>query len=147
MTSLLGTLKNKLMSFSWVLVSTVIAITLTSVGCVEYSQPTPSKPDKQAILLKARQSYYVLNNRGLKSFQCIVQPDWEKFMNGVLQNQPTTDMSKLPLVSAVQYSVIVENETTVIVRPFLPSGGPIDPRVKPMVDATQQTIEAFVRWW
>jgi hypothetical protein len=99
---------------------------------------TASSPAKAALLRKAEVAYYVLQDQGLKSFQCNVQPNWSEIV---------TDTSQLVLVSQIQFSAVIDEQGNVQVTPFLPNGATIDPGLGSLVGGLQQTIGGFFKTW
>jgi len=100
--------------------------------------PAPASATKAAILRKAESSYYILQSQGLKSFQCIVQPNWA---------ESVPDLSQLALVSQIKFSAVIDDQGGVQVAPFLPNGGTVDPSVSQLVGGLQGTISGFFQTW
>jgi hypothetical protein len=93
---------------------------------------------KDLILRKAEGAYYILQVQGLKSFQCVIQPNWAQIV---------TDPTQLALVSPVQFTAVIDDQGAATVTPFLPSGAAIDPSLNDLVGGLQQTVEGFFQTW
>ena len=143
----MGNSKKSSVAFSWLalLLAVVFAI---SPAAGQAPAHTAAKPlDKKTVLQKALQTYYVLENQGLKSFQCVVQPDWKKFMDTEAQKQATGEDPRLAMLSPVQYSVAADNQGDPKITPIRPSGGSPDSSVDQMVAGAQKTILGFFQSW
>jgi hypothetical protein len=113
----------------------------------QMASPPAAKPlDRKTVLQMARQSYYVLEDQGLKSFQCIVQPDWKKFMDSQTE-KPATEDPRLPMLAPVHYSVAVDNQGDPQITPVRPTGGAPDSSVDGMVAGAQRAILGFFQSW
>jgi hypothetical protein len=122
------------------------AFAITSAAGQTPSQPAAKASDKKTILQKTRQAYYVLEDQGLKGFQCIAQPDWKKFMDSQAE-KPGTEDPRLPMISPVQYSVAVDNQGDPQITPIRPTGGTPDSSVDGMVAGAQRAILGFFQSW
>ncbi len=111
------------------------------------AQSAAAQPEKKAVLEKARQTYYILENQGVKSFQCIVQPDWKKFMDFMAQKPTPAHDPHLALLGPVQYSVVVDDQGNAKVTPFLATGGTPDSSLDQIVGGAQQMIAGFFQSW
>ena len=100
--------------------------------------PAPASATKASILSKAAVSYYILQSRGLKSFQCDVQPNWAQIV---------TDTDQLAAVNQVEFSAAIDDQGGVQVAAFLPGGATIDPSLSQIVGGLQQTITGFFQTW
>jgi len=107
--------------------------------------PAPAKPPvqntsamKDLILRKAEGAYYILQAQGLKSFQCVIQPNWAQIV---------TDPAQLALVNQVQFTAAIDDQGGATVTPFLPSGAAIDPSLNDLVGGLQQAAEGFFQTW
>ena len=106
-----------------------------------------AKPlDRKTVLENALKTYYILENQGLKSFQCMVQPDWKKLMDSQAE-KPGTEDPRLPMLSPVQYSVAVNNQGDPQISPIRPTGGTPDSSVDGMVAGAQRAILGFFQSW
>lgn len=123
-----------------------VALAISPAAGQTPAQPAAKAPDKKTILQKTRQTYYVLEDQGLKSFHCIVQPDWKKFMDSQAENPGTPD-PRLPMLSPVQYSVAVDNQGDPQIAPIRPAGGTPDSSVDGMVAGAQRAILGFFQSW
>jgi hypothetical protein len=113
-----------------------LAMTLSSVqGC---HQSGATEAVKAAILPNADKSYYYLQSQGLKAFRCTVQ------MN---VKQSDGDQSKFAQLNKIQFSVVVDDQGSAKVTPFLASGRPIDHSLDETVSSGQQLVEAFFQMW
>ncbi len=139
-------LKNRRVVVSCLL-SLTVAFAATPAASRTPAQATAKPPDKKAVLEKALQTYYILENQGLKSFQCVVQPDWKKFMDMMAQKPSTGEDPRLALLIPVQYSVVVDNQGDPKITPFLETGGTPDPSVDGIVAGAQRTILGFFQSW
>jgi hypothetical protein len=124
-----------------------VALVLVSAGCKTSAQSETKPADKTQLLLKARQIYYVLQNQGLKSFQCTIQPDWAKFAKYMAQNSTSVDDAKIALVTPVAFTGVVDEQANGTATPILPAGGIIDPSVDQMVGGAKNIIEGFFKSW
>jgi hypothetical protein len=123
-----------------------LALVLPAAGQTP-AQSAAKPPDKKTILEKALHSYYVLENQGLKSFQCTVQPDWKKFMDTMAQKPATGEDPRLALLIPVEYSVAINNQEDPKITPILTTGGTLDPSVQGIVDGAQRTLLGFFQSW
>src|ERR1035441_4907882 len=137
-------LKNRRVVVSCLL-SLTVAFAATPAASRTPAQATAKPPDKKAVLEKALQTYYILEHQGLKSFQCVVQPDWKKFMDMMAQKPSTGEDPRLALLIPVQYSVVVDNQGDPKITPFLETGGTPDPSVDGIVAGAQRTIRSEER--
>jgi hypothetical protein len=131
---------------SFLVLSAASSISLTLVASQTPSRTAAKPSDKKVILQKALQTYYILENQGLKSFQCVVQPDWKKFMDSQEQKQPAED-PRLALISPVFYSVVVDDQGNPTITPVRPAGGTPNSSVDGMVDGAQRTVLGFFQSW
>ena len=90
------------------------AILCSIQGC---RQSGATEADKAALLPKADKSYYYLQSQGLKAFRCNVQLNLK---------QSDGDQSKFAQLNKIQFSVVVDDQGSAKVTPFLASGRPID---------------------
>ena len=147
MGKIMTTSKKSSFTFSYIAFFLAAALVLLPAAYKASAQSETKSPDKAQLLLKARQIYYVLQNQGLKSFQCTVQPDWAKFAKAMTQSGASVDDAKIALVTPVAFTATVDNEGTATATPFLASGGTIDPSVNQMVGGAKQVIEGFFKSW
>jgi hypothetical protein len=124
-----------------------LGLVLIPAACKTSAQSETRPPDKAQLLLKARQIYYVLQNQGLKSFQCAIQPDWTKFAKYMTQNSVSVDDAKIALVSPVAFTGAVDEQGNGTATPILPAAGIIDPSVDQMVGGAKNIIEGFFKSW
>jgi hypothetical protein len=133
---------------SWLTLSLAITLMLAPAACRKAAQSeTASPPDKAQLLSKARQIYYVLQNQGVKSFQCTIQPDWAKFAKFMTQNGTAVDEAKIALITPVAFTTVVDEQGNATATPFLATGGSVDPTVSQMVGGAKQVIEGFFKSW
>jgi hypothetical protein len=143
----MNTSKKSTILFSWLTLLLAITFTLIPAACGKASQSESTPPDKAQLLLKARQIYYVLQNQGVKSFQCTIQPDWAKFAKFMTQNGTSVDQAKIALITPVAFTAVVDEQGNATATPFLASGGSVDPTVTQMVGGAKQVIEGFFKSW
>jgi len=134
-------------AFSWLALFLAIAFVVTPAAGQTPAQSAAKPLDKKAILEKALETYYILENQGLKSFQCVVQPDWKKFMDMAAQKPTAGEDPRLTLLNPVQYSVAVDDQGDPKITPFLTTGGAPDPSVDQIVAGAQRTILGFFQSW
>jgi hypothetical protein len=135
-------------TFSSLALFLAVALMLIPAACKTSAQSeTAPPPDKAQLLLKARQIYYVLQNQGMKSFQCTIQPDWAKFAKFMTQNGTAVDQAKIALITPVAFTAVVDEQGNATATPFLASGGSVDPTVDQMVGGAKQVIEGFFKSW
>jgi hypothetical protein len=132
--------------FSYLTLILAAALAITPAAGQTPSQPVAKALDKKTFLQKTRQTYYVLEDQGLKSFQCIVQPDWKKFMDSQAEKPGTAD-PRLSMLSPVQYSIAVDNQGDPQITPIRPAGGTPDSSVDGMVAGAQRAILGFFQSW
>jgi hypothetical protein len=132
--------------FSYLTLILAAALAISPAAGQTPAQPTAKAPDKKTILQKTRQTYYVLENQGLKSFQCTVQPDWKKFLDSQAEKPGTAD-PRLSMLSPVQYSVAVDNQGDPQITVVRPAGGTPDSSVDGMVAGAQRAILGFFQSW
>ena len=111
------------------------------------AQPAAKPLDRKTVLEKARRTYYILEDQGLKSFQCIVQPDWKKFMDTEEQKPANGEDPRLALLSPVYYSVAVDNQGDPKITPNRPTGGTPDSSVDQMIAGAQRSVLGFFQTW
>lgn len=138
--------KKNRVAFSWLALFLAVAIAITPAAGQAPAQLAAKPLDKKTVLQKALQTYYILENQGLKSFQCVVQPDWKKFMDSQAE-KPGTEDPRLPMLSPVQYSVAVDNQADPQITPIRPAGGTPDSSVDGMVAGAQRAILGFFQSW
>jgi len=140
-------LKLGMAAISCLLLSLAVAFSVTPAAGLSPTQ-SPAKPsEKKVVLQKALQTYYILENQGLKSFQCVVQPDWKKFMDAAAQKPATGEDPRLALLIPVQYSVVVDSQGDPQITPVMTTGGTSDPSVEGVVAGAQRTILGFFQSW
>jgi hypothetical protein len=137
-----GTNKSNL-AFSSLALLLVVAFAITPVAGQTPTQSAAKPLDKKAILEKALHTYYILENQGLKSLQCTVQPDWKKFVNATVPKPATGEDPRLALLLPIQYSVAVDIQGDPKITPILTTGGTIDPSVEGVIAGVQRTILGF----
>jgi hypothetical protein len=141
------TSKNSGLALSCLAFFLAAALVLLPAASKASAQSGTKSPDKTQLLLKARQIYYVLQNQGLKSFQCTIQPDWVKFAKAMTQGGASVDEAKIALVTPVAFTAMVDEQGIPTATPFLAAGGNIDPSVNQMVVGAKQVIEGFFKTW
>ena len=134
-------------TFSSLALFLALALLVIPAAYKTSAQSESSPPDKAQLLLKARQIYYVLQNQGMKSFQCTVQPDWAKFAKFMTQNGSSVDQAKIALITPVAFTAVVDEQGNATATPFLAGGGKIDPAVNQMVGGAKQVIEGYFKSW
>jgi len=125
----------------------VVAFAISPAVGQTPAQPAAKPLDKKAVLQKALQTYYILENQGLKSFQCVVQPDWKKFMDSDAAKPANGEDPRLALLSPVQYSVADDDQGDPKITPIRPAGGMPDSSVDGMVAGAQRAILGFFESW
>jgi len=136
-----------ILTFSWLSLFLTVAFAVTPAASQTPPQSVAKTPDKKTILEKALHTYYILENQGLKSFQCTVQPDWKKFTDAVIPKPTTGEDPRLALLLPVQYSVAVDIQGDPKITPILTTGGTLDPSVQGVVAGIQQTVLGFFQSW
>lgn len=134
-------------TFSSLALFLALALLVVPAGYKTSAQSETAPPDKAQLLSKARQIYYVLQNQGMKSFQCTVQPDWAKFAKFMTQNGSSVDQTKIALITPVAFKTVVDEQGNATATPFLASGGTVDPAVNQMVGGAKQVIEGYFKSW
>jgi hypothetical protein len=134
-------------TFSSLVLFLSAAMLLIPSACKTSAQSESTPPDKTQLLSKARQIYYVLQNQGVKSFQCTIQPDWAKFAKFMTQNGTSVDQAKIALITPVAFTAVVDEQGNATATPFLTTGGSVDPTVDQMVGGAKQVIEGFFKSW
>lgn len=141
-------LKKTSFTFSSLALFLATAMLLIPAACKTSAQSeTAPPPDKAQLLLKARQIYYVLQNQGVRSFQCTIQPDWAKFAKFMTQNGTSVDQAKIALIAPVAFTAVVDEQGNATATPFLASGASVDPTVSQMVGGAKQVVEGFFKSW
>ncbi len=134
-------------TFSSLALFLALALLVIPAAYKTSAQSETAPPDKAQLLSKARQIYYVLQNQGVKSFQCTIQPDWAKFAKFMTQNRTTVDQTKIALITPVAFTAVVDEQGNATATPFLASGASVDPTVNQMVGGAKQVIEGFFKSW
>jgi hypothetical protein len=134
-------------AFSWLALFLGVAFAVTPAAGQQPAQTAAKPLDKKAILEKALRTYYILENQGLKSFQCTVQPDWRKFVDVVAPKPATGENPRLALLLPVQYSVAGDLEGDPKITPILTTGGTPDPSVQGVITGVQKTVLVFFQSW
>jgi len=117
-------------------IAVAVAVILSSIqGC---RRSGATEAEKAALLPKADTSYYYLQSQGLKAFRCTVQLNVK---------QSDGDQSKFAQLNKIQFSVVVDDQGSAKVTPFLASGRPIDHSLDEIVSTGQQLVEAFFQMW
>jgi hypothetical protein len=93
---------------------------------------------KEDLLTKADSAYYFLQNLGLKSFRCTVQPNWAQII---------PDQGQLALLREVQYSAVIDEHGNSTVTALRTDDAAIDPSVSQIVGGVKETIEGFFQSW
>src|SRR5579863_2938110 len=119
-------------ALSWLALSFTVALVVASATGRTPAQTAAKPLDKKTVLQKALQSYYILQNQGLKSFQCVVQPDWKKLMDTETSKPANGEDPRLAMLSPVQYSVEVDKQGDPKITPIRPTGGTPDSSVDQM---------------
>ena len=134
-------------AFSWLALLLAVAIASSPTAGQTPAQSAAKPLDKKTVLEKALQTYYNLQNQGLKSFQCVVQPDWKKFMDSQEQKPANGEDPRLAMLSPVQYSVADDDQGDPKITPVRPTGGTPDSSVDGMVAGGQRAILGFFESW
>jgi len=132
---------------SWLSLLLAVVFTVMPAAGQQPAQSVAKPPDKKTILEKALHTYYVLENLGLKSFQCTAQPDWKKFMDAMAPKPATGEDPRVALLAPVQYSVAIDNQGDPKISPVLTTEGTPDPSVQGVVDGAQRTLLGFFQQW
>jgi hypothetical protein len=139
--------RSKKRSFVFSSFAFFLAVALVLPAAAQTPSQSTAKPlDKKTVLEKALRSYYILENQGLKSFQCTVQPDWKKFI-AAMQKPGAGEDPRLALLLPVQYSVAVDDQGDPKITPILTTGGTLDASVEGVVAGAQRTILGFFESW
>src|SRR5580698_4378988 len=123
------------------LCSLAVALLLAPAAGRVSAQTGTKPPDKNEVLRKARAAYYVLQNQGVKSFQCLIQPDWKMFLESAARTTLSNSDPQLILLNHVQFAVAIDEQGTTTVTPSLSTGGEIDHSVDQIVTGIKQTLE------
>jgi hypothetical protein len=134
-------------AFSWLSLLLAAVFAVAPAAGQQPAQSTAKPLDKKAVLEKALHTYYILENQGLKSFQCTVQPDWKKFMDVAAPKPPNGEDPRLALLLPVSYSVTADNQGDPKIAPILTTGGTVDPSVEGVVAGAQRTLLGFFQSW
>jgi hypothetical protein len=134
-------------AFSWLALLVAVVFAASPAASQQPAQSTAKPLDKKTILEKALHTYYVLENQGLKSFQCTVQPDWKKFINAAAPKPLNGEDPRLALLLPVSYFVSADNQGDPKINPILTTGGTIDPSVEGVVAGAQRTLLGFFQSW
>jgi hypothetical protein len=110
-------------------------------------QSAAQKPGTKEIMDKARQIYYVLQDRGLLALQCNVQPDWKKVLDSTEGHSVAADNAMLILLIPVSYSAVVDERGGLKLAPVVATGGAVDPSVAKIVESAQKMLEGFLQTW
>jgi len=101
--------------------------------------PAPSAPlTKEELLTKADSTYYFLQNLGLQSFRCTVQPNWAQIIS---------DQGQLALLRDVEYSAVIDDHGVETITAFRTDDAAIDASVSQIVNGVKETIEGFFESW
>jgi hypothetical protein len=103
--------------------------------------------DVKQVITNARGSYYALQTEGLKTFQCNVEPDWQKFLTIVNQKPVAADDPKLKLFKDLRFSVTIDEHGESTITPFMANGGNVDPSLSQMIEALKQMLSGFYQTW
>ena len=103
--------------------------------------------DVKQVITTARGSYYALHSQGLKTFQCSVEPDWQKFLTIVNQKPVAADDPKLKMFKDLRFSVAIDERGESTISPFMANGGNVDPSLNQMIDALKQMLSGFYQTW
>jgi len=139
--------KKTTLAFSWLALSLAAAFAITPAAGQTPAQSAAKPLDKKTVLQKALQTYYVLENQGLKSFQCVVQPDWKKFMDTEEPKPANGEDPRLAMLSPVQYSVAADNQGDPKITAVRPTGGTTDSSVDQIVADAQRAVLGFFESW
>jgi len=131
----------------WLTLIVATALAFSPVASQTSAQTTANKTDKKEILTKARQSYYVLQNEGLKSFQCVIQPDWKQLLAYLMQKPVPADSPLPAKLSAVQYSAVIDEQGSVKLTPSRPAGANFDSELDQIITEGQQVVDGFFKSW
>jgi hypothetical protein len=146
-TTLMNTSRMKATAVSCVLVTFAAGFAIAAAASQPALQSAPAATDKNAILQKARQSYYVLQNEGLKSFQCVIQPNWKQLLEYLMQKPLPANDPKLAMLNALQYSAVIDEQGSVKLTPFRPAAANIDSSVDQVIAEGQQVVDGFFKSW
>lgn len=117
--------------------------------------PTPSPDaasvlalaDRQAIIRKARESYYSLKAEGLIEFQCHVLPNWD----AIYKDQPLDALGQLlPVLKKTYFQVVFIAGGTPTVTPhseITPPNEELASRLQKTINDVQQVITGFLNEW
>jgi hypothetical protein len=141
------TLKAAAFAILCLLISFAAAFATTPAAGQTAPQTAAQKPDKKAILGKARQSYYVLQTEGLKSFQCVILPNWKQLLAYLIEKPVTENDPRLAQISSVQYSAVIDEQGSAKVTPVRPAGANADSNLDQIVAQGQQVVDGFFKSW
>jgi hypothetical protein len=141
------TLKTSAFAILCLLISFAAALAITPAAGQTTPQTTAQKPDKKEILAKARQSYYVLQNEGLKSFQCVIQPNWTQLLAYLSEKPVAANDPLLAKLSAVQYSAVIDEQGSAKVTPVRLAGANADSNLDQIIAQGQQVVDGFFKSW
>ena len=132
---------------NWLALIVATALAFAPIASRTPAQTSANKPDKKEILVKARQSYYVLRNEGLKSFQCVIQPNWKQLLAYLLEKPVTDNDPRLAQIAAVQYAAVIDEQGSAKVSPVRPAGANIDSSLDEVITGGQQVVDGFFKSW
>jgi hypothetical protein len=133
--------------FSYFKRSASLAVLLTLTASSFFAQVGSKKLDKNEVLQRANDAYYVLQTQGLKTFQCNIQPNWKQMFEGIRKNAVPDDDPLLVSLIHVQFSVTVDDQGRAKVTPILPAGGNLDPTADRAVGDFRVMFEGFFQFW
>jgi hypothetical protein len=71
-----------------------------------------SVADPKAVLRDAGRAYYNLHNRGMASFQCDIEPDWQLALAGMAKSNPDAAGNVLKLVEQLHFTMTIASDDT-----------------------------------
>jgi hypothetical protein len=110
--------------------------------------PAPTESTRD-VLLRARGAYYTLSDRGLKTFRCVVAPDWKQVFTGIIKHELSPEELKKIEPYSDLYFVVTEEQGAreVKVKALHRSSGSEADANDQLVKGYLQMISGFFQMW
>ena len=114
------------------------SLLICALTCLPTKSLAQDLANKQALLEKARQSYYNLRTEGLSTFQCDVIPNWELLLKDQRKADPASADKAIATLNQLSFTTVLGSDDSVKV-----SHKDLADQSKQMMDALAQVISGM----
>lgn len=112
-----------------------VVSTLTLLNCCQ-----ALALDKSKVVRTAAANYYSLELQGLQSFQCLVVPDWQDYLEQKLEGYSEASIQE---IKKIRFSASLNETGMLDLKPFSEGGGSTRGTISPVVNKLAELLYGF----